>query len=67
MADLLGRNHTIRSVRRALAAASASVAWLLAGAASAGGERPNIVVLLSDNLGFGEIGAYVGSMARLTA
>jgi arylsulfatase len=34
------------------------------GAARAAGDRPNIVLMLSDNLGFGEIGVYGGGVLR---
>ena len=41
-----------------------AVGPLVSGAAGAEERPPNIVLLLSDNLGFGEIGAYGGGALR---
>ncbi|MDJ0785730.1 MAG: arylsulfatase [Myxococcota bacterium] len=45
-------------------ASLAFLALLFAGVARAADSRPNIVLMLSDNLGYGEIGAYGGGVLR---
>jgi arylsulfatase len=53
------------TVQRALLLALASAAVLIAAAAGrAESSPPNIVLMLSDNLGFGEIGIYGGGILR---
>lgn len=39
-------------------------AWLVAAATPAAAKPPNIVLMLSDNVGFGELGAYGGGVLR---
>ena len=64
------RHHKpgLRSVlaKVALAVAISMLHQGVLAAAEAGGtdERPNIVLMLSDNLGFGELGAYGGGALR---
>jgi arylsulfatase len=64
MSDCPNRKLGDRIHRRALMATLASAAWIAAGAAHADEKPPNIVLMLSDNLGFGEIGAYGGGALR---
>jgi arylsulfatase A-like enzyme len=49
---------------RRLALLAGVFALLAAAAGRAESQSPNVVVLLSDNLGFGEIGAYGGGVLR---
>jgi arylsulfatase len=55
-----------QSLRRAARAAVAVTLALAVGAAQAGADasRPNVVLMLSDNLGYGEIGVYGGGVLR---
>jgi arylsulfatase A-like enzyme len=64
MRDRPKRKRGGRSRRRALAAALAGGCWIATGAAHADAKPPNIVLMLSDNLGFGEIGVYGGGALR---
>src|SRR5689334_6966257 len=46
---------------------STTVSWATAGTAQAppaSGAKPNIVFILMDNLGYGEVGAYGGGITR---
>jgi arylsulfatase len=52
------------SGNRVLAWLVLGAALVAAGAAPAASDRPNIVLMLSDNLGFGEIGVYGGGVLR---
>jgi len=52
-----------RPVTRSLCAALAAAA-LIAPAAAQEAPRPNVVLMLTDNLGWGEIGAYGGGVLR---
>jgi arylsulfatase len=53
-----------RALRRLAWAAVLLAALGLASAPSAASDRPNVVLMLSDNLGFGELGAYGGGALR---
>ncbi len=64
MRDRPNRKRAGRTRRRALMATLAGAVWIAAGAAHADEKPPNIVLMLSDNLGFGEIGAYGGGALR---
>jgi arylsulfatase A-like enzyme len=55
--------NAVRRRRRGLFALLAGTVWLAA-AAQADDKPPNIVLMLSDNLGFGEIGVYGGGVLR---
>jgi arylsulfatase len=50
--------------QRRLVGALVSVALLLAAVPGHAESKPNVVLMLSDNLGFGEIGAYGGGVLR---
>jgi arylsulfatase len=64
MSDVSNRSRRLRIDRCGLVAALAAAVALTGATARAGGERPNIVLMLSDNLGFGEIGVYGGGALR---
>ena len=65
MKNHVNRRRLRRRIHRGLLAAlAAAVAFPAAAAAQAGSSPPHIVLMLSDNLGFGEIGVYGGGVLR---
>jgi len=56
--------HSRRPLRRARVAILAGLFCLTAAGALADEKRPNIVLMLSDNVGFGELGVYGGGVLR---
>ena len=56
--------HAIKPLRMALVMASAAMIALLSSPVVAETGRPNIVFILADNLGYGEVGAYGGGITR---
>ena len=64
MSESHGRRQMGGHPRRAGLAVLVAAAWLVGGLAHADEGPPHIVLMLSDNLGFGEIGAYGGGALR---
>lgn len=62
--DERGTVHTIMKLRMALILALAAMISSVSAGVLAQTSRANIVFILTDNLGYGEVGAYGGGVTR---